>query len=265
MTAAMTDRPRGPAPAAARGAQRRDPDRAQAAVDQDPAAHRSGVHRADRAGAPRGAAHRLPGSRLPQHLRVLGRPRGDLPHRRRRLHPALRLLPDRHRQARSRSTATSRAGSPSRSRQMGLRYATVTGVARDDLARRGRLALRRDRPRDPRGAARLRSRAADPGLLRQSRRCSARCSPPRPRCSRTTSRPCRASSAAIRPGLSLRAFARRDHAGARRRPGHQEQPDPRHGRDPRGDQRRRCSTCTTPAASCSRSPSTCGRPRATTR
>ena len=61
----------------------------------------------------RGPAHGVPGGRLPQHLRVLGGPRGHLPHRRRPVHPALRLLPDRHRQARSRSTATSRAGSPS--------------------------------------------------------------------------------------------------------------------------------------------------------
>ena len=32
--------------------------------------------------ARRGPAHRLPGSRLPKHLRVLGGPRGDVPHRR---------------------------------------------------------------------------------------------------------------------------------------------------------------------------------------
>jgi len=36
------------------------------------------------------------GKPLPQHLRVLGRPRGDLSHRRRPVHPPLRLLPDRH-------------------------------------------------------------------------------------------------------------------------------------------------------------------------
>ena len=32
--------------------------------------------------AARGPAHGLPGGRLPQHLRVLGGPRGHLPHRR---------------------------------------------------------------------------------------------------------------------------------------------------------------------------------------
>ncbi len=37
---------------------------------------------------------------LPEHLRVLGGPRGDVPHRRQPVHPPLRLLPDRHRQAR---------------------------------------------------------------------------------------------------------------------------------------------------------------------
>jgi lipoic acid synthetase len=43
----------------------------------------------------------------------------------------------------------------------------------------------------------------------------------------------------IRPGVPLRALARRHHPGPRVRPGHQVQPDPRHGRDPRGGQRRR--------------------------
>ncbi len=52
---------------------------------------------------------------------------------------------------------------------MGLRYATVTGVARDDLARRRRLAVRADRDRDPRRRARLRGRAARAGLQRRAR------------------------------------------------------------------------------------------------
>ena len=68
-------------------------------MDQDPRQDGPGVHRAADAGQARGPAHGLPGGRLPQHLRVLGGPRGDLPHRRRPVHPALRLLPDRHRQA----------------------------------------------------------------------------------------------------------------------------------------------------------------------
>ena len=85
-----------PAP---RGPQRRDPHRAQAGVDQDPGEDGPGVHRPPEPREVRGAAHGVPGGRLPQHLRVLGGPRGDLPHRRRPVHPALRLLPDRHRQA----------------------------------------------------------------------------------------------------------------------------------------------------------------------
>ncbi len=76
------------------------------------AADGPGVHRAEEPGPARGSAHRLRGGRLPQHLRVLGGPRSHLPDRRRAVHPALRLLPDRHRQARRRSTATNRAGSP---------------------------------------------------------------------------------------------------------------------------------------------------------
>ena len=52
---------------------------------------------------------------------------------------------------------------------MGLRYATVTGVARDDLPDQGRLALRRDRPADPCRQPRHRGGEPDPGLLRRPR------------------------------------------------------------------------------------------------
>ena len=62
-------------------------------------------------GEVRGPAHGVPGGRLPQHLRVLGGPRGDVPHRRRPVHPALRLLPDRHRQA---AAARPRRAAPGR-------------------------------------------------------------------------------------------------------------------------------------------------------
>ena len=58
------------------------------------------TQRAEGPGPARGSAHGLRGSRLPQHLRVLGGPRGHVPDRRRAVHPSLRLLPDRHRQAR---------------------------------------------------------------------------------------------------------------------------------------------------------------------
>ncbi len=90
-------RPQAPA---ARGAQQRDADRAQARVDQDPGETRPRVPAAPQAREGGGAPHRLPGGGLPQHLRVLGGPRGHLPHRRQPVHAPLRLLPDRHRQAR---------------------------------------------------------------------------------------------------------------------------------------------------------------------
>src|SRR5580693_4864128 len=89
----------GPAHAAPGGPQQPGPDRAQAAVDQDPAAHRAGLHRAEGPGPQRGPAHRLRGGRLPEYLRVLGRPRGHLPHRRGPVHPPVLLLSGRHRQA----------------------------------------------------------------------------------------------------------------------------------------------------------------------
>ena len=63
---------------------------------------------------------------------MLGGPRGDVPHRRRPAHPALRLLPDRHRQARAARPRRAPAGGRERAADE-LRYATITGVARDDL------------------------------------------------------------------------------------------------------------------------------------
>ena len=69
----------------------------------------------------------------------------------------------------------------------------------------------------------------------------------------------------IRPAFRYERSLDGDHPRPRGRPGHQVQPHPRHGRDARGGQRRRSTTCTTPAASSSPSPSTCARPRGTTR
>ncbi len=79
-------------------------------------------------------------------------------------------------------------------RAMGLRYATVTGVARDDLPDGGAWlyaetvrqihALRR----------RVRRRAAHPGLQRRARAARRGVLGRDPRCWRTTSRRCRASS-----------------------------------------------------------------------
>ena len=136
-------RPRGAQAAAPRGAQRRDADRAQAGVDQDPRADGPGVHRAQGAGEVRGPAHGVPGGGLPQHLRVLGGPRGDLPHRRRPVHPALRLLPDRHRQAAAAGPRRAAPGGRERAEDAAaLRHHHRRRPRRP--ARRRRLAVRRD-------------------------------------------------------------------------------------------------------------------------
>lgn len=123
---------------------------------------------------------------------------------------------------------------------MDLNYATITGVARDDLPDggawlyaetvrqvhaqtmrpRGRADRRRAAdPRLQRGA-----RAAGRGLLLASRGAGAQ---------RRDGAP---DLQADPPGVPLRALAGRHHPGAGRRAGDQVQPDPRHGRDPRGGQ-----------------------------
>ncbi len=227
-------RTRRPQAAAPRGPQRRDPDRAQAGVDQDPREDGPGLHRAAEPREGRGPPHGVPGGRLPQHLRVLGGPRGDVPHRRRPVHPPLRLLPDRHRQA---GAARPRRAAPGRrvgaEDAAALRHHHRRRPRRP--ARRRRLALRRDGARDPRAQPRHRRREPDPRLQRQAR-------PPDGglRVAARGARPQRRDGAADLqadpPGLPLRPLARRDHPGPRLRPGHQVQPDPRHGRDPRGGQ-----------------------------
>ena len=205
----LVSRSGGPQAAAPRGPQRRDPDREEAAVDQDPRDDGPGVHRAQVAGQARGPAHGLRGGRLPQHLRVLGGPRGHVPHRRRPVHPALRLLPDRHRQARA---ARPRRAAP------GRRVGADDGAAlRDDHrrrprrpARRRRLAVRRDRPPDPRAQPRHRRRAPDPRLQRQARP-AGRGVRLAPRGARAQHRDGPADLPADPPGVPLRALARRDH------------------------------------------------------
>ena len=145
-------------------------------------------------GEGRGAAHGLPGSRLPQHLRVLGGPRGDVPHRRRPVHPALRLLPDRHRQAAADLDRDEPRRVAESVRTMDLRYATITGVARDDLPDGGAWlyaetvrAIHELNPGTGVGEP-------DPRLQRPSRAAAPRSSRRDPRCSPTTSRRCRGSS-----------------------------------------------------------------------
>ena len=204
-------------------------------LDQDQAAHRTGVHRAQGPGPARGTAHGVRGSGLPQHLRVLGGPRGDLPHRRRPVHATLRLLPDRHRQARGLDVDEPRRVAES-VQAMGLRYATVTGVARDDLADGGAWLY----------AETVRQiHALNPGtgveLLIPDFNAT-------PACSTRSSRRARGAGAQHRdraahlqadpPRLPLRPLAGRDPAGACGRSGDEVQPHPRHGRGARRGHRR---------------------------
>jgi hypothetical protein len=146
---------------------------------------------------------------------------------------------------------------------MGLRYATVTGVARDDLPDGGAWlyaeTIRQVHELNPDTGVEILipDFNGKPDLLGQVFE-----SPPRG--ARAQRRDGAADLQADPPGVPLRALARRAHAGPRRRPGDQVQPHPRHGRDPPRS-RRRCATCTRPAATWSPSPSTCARRRATTR
>ena len=114
-----------------------------------------------------GPAHGLRGGGLPQHLRVLGGPRGHVPDRRRRLHPAVRLLPDRHRQAgAARYRRAAPGGRVGRRDGPALRHGHRGGPRRP--ARRRRLAVRPDLRGDPRRPARLRRRAPHSRFQRRS-------------------------------------------------------------------------------------------------
>ena len=184
-------------------------------------------------GEVRGPAHGLPGGRLPQHLRVLGGPRGDVPHRRRPVHPALRLLPDRHRQAASRSTATSRAGSPSRCRRWGCATppspaspATTCPTAAPGCTPRPCAPIHELNPGT--GVENLiPDFNGKPDLLREVFES-------RPEVLAHNVETVPRIFKRIRPAFRYDRSLDVHHPGPRLRPGHQVQPDPRHGRDPRG-------------------------------
>ncbi len=99
--------------------------------------------------------HRVRGGRLPQHLRLLGRRHGHVHAQRRALHPGLRLLPGRHPPPRA-----ARPDEPERVAEavarMGLDFAVLTAVARDDLPDGGAAGLRRHHPGHPPPLARAR-------------------------------------------------------------------------------------------------------------
>ena len=147
---------------------------------------------------------------------------------------------------------------------MGLRYATITGVARDDLPDGGAWLYAETVRADPPAQPGHRRREPDPRLQRQAR--------PAGRGLRVAARGARAQRRdraadlqADPPGLPLRPLARRADPGPRLRAGHQVQPDPRHGRDPRRGQPGAARPARRRLPSWSPSRSTCGPRRATTR
>ena len=148
---------------------------------------------------------------------------------------------------------------------MGLRYATVTGVARDDLDDEGAWLYAETVAADPRSSTRAPASScsipdfnAVPELLAQvfdaAPEVLAHNVETVPRIFKR-----------IRPGFRYERSLEVIRAGRARRAGHQVQPDPRAWARPQTRSSRRCATCTAPAATCSRSPSTCARARATTR
>ena len=80
--------------------------------------------------------HGLPGGRVPEHRRLLGARHRDVHDPRRHVHAPLRVLPRQDRQADVERPARAR---PRRAHvaKMGLRYAVVTSVDRDDLPDKG--------------------------------------------------------------------------------------------------------------------------------
>ena len=211
----VTDRPRGPQAAAAGGPQRRDPDRAQAAVDQDPRCawgrstptlkslvKREGLHTVcQEAGCPniyecwedREATFLIGGDQCTRRCDFCqidtGKPQ-----------PLDRDEP--RRVAESVQT-------------MGLRYATVTGVARDDLPDGGAWLYAETVRADPRAQPRHRRRAAHPRLQRPSPTCSPRSSTSRPEVLAHNVETVPRIFKRIRPGLPLRPLARRASPQAR--------------------------------------------------
>ena len=208
--------------------------------------------------------HGVRGGGLPQHLRVLERRHGHVHDQRRALHPGVRLLPGRH----VASPCPLDPDEPARVAEavaaLGLRYAVVTAVARDDLRRRRRRRVRRhDRPRSAPGP-RLPGRGAHPrlqgrrGAARADLRGPARRAQPQHR----DRRPAATRGAALRllrplaggagPGQGRRASpprARSSWAWAR----------------PTTRWSRRWPTCGRSAPTSSRSASTCGPPPTTCR
>ena len=94
-------------------------------------------------------AHRVRGSRLSEHLRVLAGRHGHVHDQRRAVHTRVRVLLGRHPPSASRWIPTEPDRVAEAVERMGLQFAVVTAVARDDLDDGGAAALRRHGRRDP--------------------------------------------------------------------------------------------------------------------
>ena len=129
---------------------------------------------------------------------------------------------------------------------MGLRYATITGVARDDLEDGGAWlyaeTIRQVHALNPGTGVEILvpDFNAVPELVGQV---STRAPEVFAHNVETVPRIFKR----IRPAFRYDRSLERHHDGPGRRPGHQVEPHPRHGRDDGGGGRRRCTTCTTPA------------------
>ncbi|VXB56411.1 hypothetical protein ARTHRO8AJ_300026 [Arthrobacter sp. 8AJ] len=204
-------------------------------MDQGQGPDGPGVRRAEEPGQKRRPAHRLRRGRLPQHLRMLGRQGSHLPDRRLRMHPPLRLLPDRHRQTLPRGHVRTHQGGPLRTvHAAALRHRHRRGPRRP--RRRRRLALRRNRPQNPRTEPRHRRGTAHPRLLRQPRPHQGDLRL-RPRSLRAQRRNRAPDLQKDPPRVPLRTLPGRHHPGPEPGHGHEIQPHPGHGRNPRRNQR----------------------------
>ena len=194
---------------------------------------------------------------------MLGGPRGHVPDRRRAVHAPLRLLPDRHRQAgRTRPRRAAQGRRERRDDGPALRHRHRRRARRP--ARRRCVAVRRDGALHQEAQPRHRRRVADPRLQRRARQLLEQVFESRPEVLahnvETVPRIFKRIRPAFRYDRSLDVLtAARDYGLVTKSNlilGMGETPD---------EVRTALRTCTTPAATSSPSPSTCGRRRAITR
>ena len=119
-------------------------------------------------------------AQLPQHRRVLGARRRHLHDPGRRLHPELRLLRRRPRDAAGVRPGGARPRWPKRSTEMGLQHVVITSVDRDDLPNGGAETSPRRIRQIHAAPAGLLGGGADPRLPGHPRRAPRSCSTPRP-------------------------------------------------------------------------------------